>query len=118
MRVRSAEDIDSFWLTGDLRITPEDQIQFLKRLYRNELPFSETTLATVKDIMIVEQTPDYIIRAKTGWATQSDIGWYVGYVEQDENVYFFATNIDVPNSDYLSARLEVTRRTLKSLQLL
>ena len=116
--IGSAEDIDSFWLTGDLRITPEDQIQFLKRLYRNELPFSETTLATVKDIMIVEQTPDYIIRAKTGWATQSDIGWYVGYVEQDENVYFFATNIDVPNSDYLSARLEVTRRTLKSLQLL
>jgi len=38
----------------------------------------------VKDIIIVEQTPDYTIRAKTGWAnfgeqTKPQIGWYVGY---------------------------------------
>ncbi|MBE7382778.1 MAG: class D beta-lactamase [Leptolyngbya sp. SIO1E4] len=116
--IGSAEAIDTFWLSGDIRITPEEQIQFLQRLYNNDLPFSEETLATVKDIMIVEQTPDYIMRAKTGWATQSDIGWYVGYVEQGENAYFFATNIDIPNSDYLGARLEVTRRSLETLGLL
>lgn len=114
----SAEDIDTFWLTGNIRITPEEQIQFLRRLYNNDLPFSERTIATVKDIMIVEQTPDYTIRAKTGWALESGIGWYVGYVEQGEGVYFFATNIDIPDSDYLGARQEVTRRSLKALGLL
>ena len=116
--IGSAEDIDTFWLSGDIRITPEEQIQFLQRLYNNDLPFAASTIATVKDIMIVEQTPDYTIRAKTGWALQDDIGWYVGYVEQGENVYFFATNIDIPDSEYLSARLEVTRRSLESLGLL
>ncbi|MEO1294741.1 MAG: class D beta-lactamase [Cyanobacteria bacterium J06636_16] len=116
--IGSTEDIDSFWLSGDIRITPEEQVQFLQRLYNNNLPFSERAIATVKDIMIVEQTPDYTIRAKTGWALQGNIGWYVGYVEQGENVYFFATNIDIPDEEYLGARLEVTRRSLETLGLL
>lgn len=113
-----AEDIDTFWLTGDLRISPEEQIQFLQRLYHDDLPFSEETLALVKDIMIVEQTPAYTLRAKTGWASQPQIGWYVGYLEQNDNVYFFATNIDIRDQADLAARLEVTRRSLRSLQLL
>jgi len=62
-----------FWLGGELQITPQEQIQFLKRLHSNDLPFSEKTIAIVKDIMIVEQTPDYRIRAKTGWAGASHI---------------------------------------------
>lgn len=45
------------------------------------------------------------------------IGWYVGYVEQNDNVYFFATNIDIKDKNDLSARLAVTRRCLKSLGL-
>ncbi len=57
------------------------------------MPFSEQAIATVKDIMLVEQTPDYTIRAKSGLVAQ--IGWYVGYVEQNNNVYFFVTNIDL-----------------------
>ena len=113
-----AEDIDTFWLNGDLRITPQEQIQFLQRLYSNDLPFSEGTIATVKDIMVVEQTPDYTIRAKTGWAIVAEVGWYVGYVEQNENVYFFATNIGIQDESDLGARKEVTRRCLTTLGLL
>lgn len=56
--IGSAAEIDAFWLTGDLRIIPQEQFQFLQRLYKDELPFSENTIAIVKDIMIVEQTPD------------------------------------------------------------
>ncbi|MEM9978135.1 MAG: class D beta-lactamase [Cyanobacteria bacterium P01_D01_bin.2] len=116
--IGSVDAIDTFWLNGDLRITPQEQIQFLQRLQRNQLPFSEETLATVKDIMIVEQTPDYTIRAKTGWALTAEVGWYVGYVEQNENVYFFATNIDMRAETDLTHRIEVTRRSLETLQLL
>ncbi|MGP1385987.1 MAG: class D beta-lactamase [Thainema sp.] len=121
--IGAAADIDTFWLDGDLRITPEEQIQFLRRLYSNELPFSAEVMATVKDIMIVEQTPTYTIRAKTGWfgfgeSDQEQIGWYVGYVEQAGNVYFFATNIDIRDDDDAQARLELTRRCFETLQLL
>lgn len=121
--IGSEDEIDRFWLEGELRITPQEQIQFLRRLYQNDLPFSETSLSTVKDIMIVEQTPDYTMRAKTGWSgfgepEKPQIGWYVGYLEQDENVYFFATNIDIRNDNDPRNRIEVTRRCLKSLGLL
>lgn len=116
--IGSAEDIDRFWLSGDLRITAQQQIQFLQRLYRNDLPFSEDTVATVKDIMIVEQTPDYTIRAKTGWALQGRVGWYVGYVEKEADVYFFATNIDISDESLLPVRAEVTRHCLETLGVL
>lgn len=117
------EDIDVFWLEGELRITPQEQIQFLRRLYDHDLPFSRDAIATVKDIMIVDETPDYTIRAKTGWAVLSEsdseqIGWYVGYVEQDDNTYFFATNIDIRDADDAKARETLTRLSLKTLGLL
>ncbi|WP_110987659.1 class D beta-lactamase [Acaryochloris thomasi] len=116
--IGEADDIDTFWLTGDLRITPHQQIQFLRRLHKNELPFSDDAIATVKNIMIVERTPDYTMRAKTGWASESQIGWYVGYVEQDDNTYFFATNINIRDEADLSTRAAVTRQSLKSLKVL
>lgn len=121
--IGSAEEIDTFWLTGDIRISPQEQIQFLQRLYNNDLSFSDDTIAMVKDIMIVEQTPDYTIRAKTGWVSsgafdQGQVGWYVGYVEQNDDVYLFATNLAVSGMEDLGARAEVTRRSLKTLGLL
>ncbi len=110
------EDIDKFWLEGELRITPKEQITFLRRLYQNDLPFSPRTIDLVKDIAIAEQTPDYILRAKTGLTRQ--IGWYVGYLEQNDNVYFFATNLDLDSENAPAARLEVTRLCLQDLGLL
>lgn len=121
--IGSPKDIDTFWLTGELRITPQEQIQFLNRLYNNDLPFSEKSLSTVKDIMILEQTPDYTIRGKTGWAsfeeeTTPGIGWYIGYLEKQKDVYFFSTNIDIRDENDLSARIDLTRRCFKELELL
>ncbi|MEG4285894.1 class D beta-lactamase [Microcoleus sp. A006_D1] len=117
------DDIDKFWLEGELRITPNQQIQFLRRLQNNDLPFSERSISLVKDIMIVEQTPDYTIRAKTGWAgfgeqTKDQIGWYVGYLEQNKTAYFFATNIDIRSTKDGAARIELTRRCFKDMGLL
>jgi beta-lactamase class D len=117
------DDIDKFWLEGELRITPQEQIQFLRRLYTNDLPFSRRSLSIVKDIMVIEQTPDYTIRGKTGWVGFADnvtpkIGWLVGYVEKGKNVYFFATNIDIRNKKDPSARMELTRRCFKQLAVL
>jgi beta-lactamase class D len=47
-----------------------------------------------------------------------NIGWIVGYLEQKGNVYFFATNIDMPTVQDASKRLELTRRSFKALGLL
>lgn len=114
--------IDKFWLTGGLRITPEQQIKFLVRLYRNDLPFSMRTTDIVKRIMIAQDTTGYVLRAKTGWSEQDkkSIGWYVGYLETAAGTYFFSTCIqcvDSENPDFVRARKEITTDILKSLKL-
>ncbi|MEH2035026.1 class D beta-lactamase [Nostoc sp.] len=119
-QIGTVADIDHFWLQQPLQITPKEQIKFLQRLYQGDLPFSQRTINLVKDIMVREQTPDYTLRGKTGWltSTKPNIGWFVGYLEQNKNVYFFATTLDMQKSEDAPARIEITRRSLKDLGLL
>ncbi|BAW97168.1 beta-lactamase, putative [[Synechococcus] sp. NIES-970] len=122
-KIGGPESIDRFWLDGILQVTPQEQVDFLQDLHAEKLPFSERTMAIVKDIMIAEQTPDYTISAKTGWFgfgdySKPNIGWYVGYVEKDENVYFFATNINIDTERDAAVRIELTRRCLQDLGIL
>jgi beta-lactamase class D len=115
--------IDQFWLTGGLRISPEQQINFLKRLHDNQLSFSQRSMDIVKQIMITKDTLDYIVRAKTGWGHQEnkDIGWFVGYVETKDNVYYFANCIkssDLNNKDFAKSRMEITYSILEELKVI
>lgn len=93
--------IDLFWLTGGLRITPNQQIDFLQRVRNNEVPFSQRSLDILKDIMIERETEHYVLRGKTGWGTQEElnIGWFVGYVESNDQVYYFVNCVQLPERD-------------------
>jgi len=115
--------IDKFWLTGGLRITPEQQINFLRRLHDNKLPFSQRSMDIVKNIMIAKDTLGCIVRAKTGWGDQDDlnIGWYVGYVETKDNVYYFANCIqtkDCDDQNFATARIEIVYQIFTELKIL
>ena len=112
--------VDMFWLDGGLRITPRQQVEFLVRLFRNDLPFALRTMALVRQIMVQEKTPLYTLRAKTGWsdAVKPEIGWYVGYVEREEGVFFFATALQIKKPRDLKARVEVTKTILRRLGLI
>lgn len=112
--------IDHFWLDGELRITPVEQLEFLVRLHRNQLPFSQRVMNTVKDILVNEKTDKYILRAKTGWAFQfkPQIGWWVGYVEREGRAYFFAINIDIKRSEDSKARIAVARNILREMKII
>ena len=113
-----SEGIDRFWLSGNLRISAEEQVSFLQRLYRNELPFRVGHQRLVKDIMIVEAGRDWILRAKTGWQARVEpqVGWWVGWVESPEGPVFFALNIDMPNGAAdLAKREGIARKVLRSI---
>lgn len=105
------DEITRFWLDESLKITVFEQLSFLKRLYKNELPFKVEDMNTLKEIMIDEENEDYIIRAKTGW--EGKYGWYVGYVETKDDVWFFAMNIDTKTKDDLPKRKAITLEALK-----
>ena len=115
--------IDLFWLEGSFKVSQYGQVEMLKALYKNELPFAERNMEIVKEIMIVDQTDDYTIRAKTGFAirVEPNIGWWIGYVEKGEDVYFFATNIaaDSPDfNEFATARKSITLNILEDLGIL
>ena len=106
-----------FWIEGNLQISAQEQLDFLKRLYRNELPFSLANQRLIKDIMIVEAGPEWILRAKTGWS--GTVGWWVGWVEHPKGPVFFALNIDTPGRvEDLPKREAITRKILKSIEAL
>ncbi len=119
-QIGAPDRIDHFWLDGPLQITPKQEIEFLQRLEANNLPFSQRAIDLVKDMMILEKTPAYTWRGKSGWinSVNPNIGWLVGYLEQKDNVYFFATNIVMPNVKDAAKRLELTRRSFQALGLL
>ena len=104
-------EITRFWLDESLKITTFEQIKFLKRFYTNDLPFKIEDMNTLKQIMIDEKNENYIIRAKTGWEWK--YGWYVGYLETKNDVWFFAMNIDTKSKDDLPKRKAITLETLK-----
>jgi beta-lactamase class D len=121
--------IDKFWLSGGLRISPLQQIDFLQRLHDNKLPFSQRSVDIVKNIMVVKDTLGYEMRAKTGWGFQDgkDIGWYVGYVETAGNVYYFSncvqtlsqnTQDEKRSKQFDKSRREIVDSILKELKVI
>lgn len=124
-----AENLDNFWLTGKSRISQMEEVDFLRRIYSGNVPFSAHSQAVLKKIMLIDEKPTYKLYGKTGWATTIDgttvdspnIGWFVGYVEKGNDVYFFATNLDhsVPVPDnFAPSRRRITEKILAALTIL
>ena len=110
--------IDVFWLQGGIRISPDEQIEFLKKIYNNETAFSKRSIDILKKIMIYEQTDKYTLRAKTGWGIrfENQVGWFVGYVEKGDDIYFFATNLESKEPEEgFKSRFEVSYNILREL---
>lgn len=117
--------VDYFWLDNSLKISADEQVEFLKKFYFGKLPFSKRSMDIVKNILPEEDFKNAVLRWKTGTGDYKEghyIAWLVGYVvkvqsakgkvqssktkdqsEKDEregsNVYFFAYNVDAKTFD-------------------
>lgn len=91
------DQIDTFWLLGPLEISAREQVDFLERLHARALPLDEAVQEQVVDMLVFRRGPDWVLRAKTGWAVRDDpnLGWLVGWLEANEDVWVFAVNVDL-----------------------
>lgn len=108
---QAGPELTAFWLEGDLKISAVEQIDFLKKLHAGEYPFVPASYEILRKLMIIETTPEYTIRAKTGWSQK--VGWIVGYVESGKGVWFFATNMEMTKMEEAPFRKEITLEALK-----
>ncbi len=112
--------IDSFWLNNTLKISPDEQLGLVKRLYFDKLPFQKRTQQIVRNVMLQEDNTLYKLSYKTGWGSdekQNAIGWVVGWIEENLHVYFFVTLIKSPDRDIdmRNVRMNITKGILKDM---
>src|ERR1700677_2147238 len=111
--------IDQFWLTGNLRIDPVQQVDFVDRLRRGSLPVSKRSQQLVRDILPVTKAGDSIIRAKSGLLGaeigKPSLGWMVGWAEKGSANTVFALNLDVREPHHIADRMKLTQQCLADI---
>jgi len=111
--------IDQFWLTGDLRIDPVQQVDFVDRLRRGVLPISKRSQDLVRDILPVTKVGDATIRAKSGLLGaelgKPSLGWMVGWAEKAGTQTVFALNMDVREPRHIADRMKLTQQCLADI---
>ncbi len=94
--------VDSFWLNNAIKISPDEQLGLVKRLYFQQLPFQKRTQDIVKKVM-KEENSLYKLAYKTGWGFDekgANIGWIVGWIEENRHPYFFVLLVQSPEKEY------------------
>jgi beta-lactamase class D len=112
--------IDSFWLDNSLKITPDEELGLVKRLYFGQLPFFKSYQEMVKRAMLFENNANYRLGYKTGWGFTeqgNSLGWIVGWIEENDHPYFFVLNIESADRkfDMWTVRMKMLKDILKQL---
>jgi len=119
----TSSTLTDFWLgNGSLKISLNEQVDFLSRLMRNELEFSQHVIGTVKDIIILEKSDTYLLGGKTG--SCGGVGWFVGFMQNHDKTTVFAFNIKGEGAngaeakkiafEYLKTRINAKFEDIKS----
>ena len=117
--------IDRFWLQSSLKISAKEQVDFLYRLFRDELPFSQRSMDITKSIIRLAETDDFLFHGKTGSGFGEEIdgkpktilGWFVGcVVRKDQNrAFIFAVNIEAEDGAGGKKAGEIAELVLKEM---
>lgn len=109
---------DSFWLDHSLKITPDEQLGLMKKLYFGQLPFHKHNQETVKRAMLMEDNANYrlgYISARGGNEDGHRIGWMAGWIEENRHPYFFVLNTQSADSgiDLVNRQLTMLKDILR-----
>jgi len=93
--------LDRFWLGRSLRISPDEQVEFLARLQRGKFPVARRNLELVKEVLTQESGAGYRLIAKTGSSSDGE-GWLVGWVESPGGGCAFALHLNAPSYEEMA----------------
>ncbi len=87
------------WINSSLKISPKEQVIFIQKMILGKLPISTFSTQMTKAILFKEELSNgYRLYGKTGWSGSSitqdgktlEHAWFVGWIENDQNIYPFA----------------------------
>lgn len=87
------------WIASSLKISPAEQVGFLRKLVRRELPVSAAAYDMTNRIVVVHDLANgWQVHGKTGSATPKPpeanaghaVGWFVGWMTKDDRTLVFA----------------------------
>ena len=114
------QHIDNFWLVGPLKITPEQEVEFISALAREQLAFDPRVQQQVKTMLLLQERQAYRLYAKSGWGmdVEPQVGWLIGWIEtpQDE-IVAFSLNMQMQSNMDPAIRLKILQQALAELGL-
>jgi beta-lactamase class D len=111
-------NLDMFWLDNTMKITADEELGLVKKLYFDQLPFQKRPQEIVRNMMKWEDNANYQLSYKTGWAVlpnSNDMGWIVGWIEENKHPYFFVLQVEssAKNADIKTIRMKILKSILK-----
>jgi beta-lactamase class D len=116
---------DSFWINGHLKITADEQLGLVKKLYFEQLPFFQRTQRIVRGMMQMANNSNYQLSYKTGHGNSMQeergkahaVGWVMGWIEENKHPYFFVVNLESANSnmDMEKIGVDILRSILRQM---
>lgn len=113
-------DFSSYWMESSLKISPIEQVELLTRLQNQNLGFTVENVNAVKDAIHISSSSfgDFYGKTGTGRVNGQDInGWFIGFIENTDNTYFFATNIQNEQHATGSKASDITLSILSDLNI-
>ena len=113
-------NFSSYWMESSLKISPIEQVELLTRLQNQNLGFTPENVNAVKDAIHISSSSfgNFYGKTGTGRVNGQDInGWFIGFVENRDNTYFFATNIQSEQHATGSVAADITLSILSDLNI-
>lgn len=132
------DGLKAAWLGSSLKISADEQLQFLKRMIAHDLPVSSQAIHDTETAIYLETSSrGWKLYGKTGSGygnsedSSNDVasshalqeGWFIGYVQKNQEIYAFVLNFKdlekTNTSDYAGLRARaLTKRLLMQMGVL
>jgi beta-lactamase class D len=119
------DGLTTAWLSTSLRISPSEQVAFLRRLVLRQLPVSRPATARTMAIMTTMIVDGWRISGKTGtgyrrlddgtYDRDRQVGWFVGWARRSGRTLVFARLIEDEDEDARPQRVRAGWRARDTL---